>query len=429
MRKIIIASLAAFSLCASLAAQETKPQIKIYGFIRNYATVSTRESVAGVEDFFYYVPKDENIVNGVDLNEHTSATFAALTSRLGVDVTGYQVNDLKFGAKIETDFYSGVSGVTGTATLRLRQAYLTMGKDDWLLKVGQAWHPIAADQPDVLSLNAGAPFNAFSRTPLANIDVDLSDKLYLSAAAIWQMQYTSAGPEGASANYIKYGCTPELYLGLSYKSDNLTLRAGASMLSIKPRYTNGTEKVSDRITTFIPYLYGKYTSGLFSVSAKTIFAQAGEHLNLNGGYAISSVKSDGISYNYSPTQNSSSWVSFKYGKKVQGILFGGYVKNFGTKDRLTDPQPSTAGDVPASNLYFSKNSFSNMNQMYRIAPAVVWNIGKFALGLEYELTSVQYGDYVRGTDGSNYVSCYGLADDNLHWVTNHRAVLMVKFTF
>lgn len=428
MRKIIIASLAAFSLCASLAAQETKPQVKIYGFIRNYATVSTRESVAGVEDFFYYVPKDENIVNGVDLNEHTSATFAALTSRLGVDVTGYQVNDLKFGAKIETDFYSGVSGVTGTATLRLRQAYVTVGKDDWLLKIGQAWHPIAADQPDVISLNAGAPLNAFSRTPLVNFDIDLSEHLYLSAAAIWQMQYTSAGPEGASANYIKYGCTPEIYLGLNYKSDNLTLRAGASMLSIKPRYTDGTAKVSDRITTFNPYLYGKYSSGKFSVSAKTIYAQGGEHMNLNGGYAIRSVKSDGISYNYSPTRNSSSWISFKYGKKVQGILFGGYVKNFGTKDKLT--YGATAdGYVPASNVYFSKNSFSNMNQMYRVVPAVVWNIGKFALGLEYELTGVQYGDYKRGTNGTNYIGDNGLAEDNLHWITNHRAVLMVKFTF
>ena len=46
------------------------------------------------------------------------------------------------GAKIETDFYAGVSGVTGTAQLRLRQAYVTFGYDDLYFKVGQAWHPM-----------------------------------------------------------------------------------------------------------------------------------------------------------------------------------------------------------------------------------------------------------------------------------------------
>ena len=174
-RSFILA--AALVLCStSLSAQN----YKWYGFIRNYYTLDTRECVSGTEDFFMYLPKDQAInANGDDLNATTSFRFAALTSRLGLDVTGYEINGWNVGAKIETDFYSGVSGVTGTATLRLRQAFLTMAKNNLTLKMGQAWHPMAADMPDVISLNTGAPFGPFSRTPLVQADVKLSDAFTL----------------------------------------------------------------------------------------------------------------------------------------------------------------------------------------------------------------------------------------------------------
>lgn len=58
--KRIVIAVSALSLLGTAAmAQESKPQLKWYGFIRNYAAVDTRESVAGTEDFFYYLPKDE----------------------------------------------------------------------------------------------------------------------------------------------------------------------------------------------------------------------------------------------------------------------------------------------------------------------------------------------------------------------------------
>ena len=401
--------LAAALLAASLNAGAQDTQFKWYGFIRNYAVADSRESVYGTEDFFYYLPKDRNVVDGQDLNSERTFAFAAITSRLGLDVTGYQVEGWKVGAKLEADFYAGVSGVTGTALLRLRQAYVTLSKGGFSAKIGQAWHPMAADMPHVFSLNTGAPFGPFSRTPEVVLEGKLSDSVTLTGALLWQMQYTSFGPEGASANYMKYSGIPELYLGLSYKANGFTGRVGVDMLSIRPRHNDGTRKVSDRITTVSPFIYLEYTKNLFSIKAKSIFAQAGEHMNLNGGYGVSAVNSDG-SWSYSPTRNSSTWVSLSYGKKLQGVLFGGYVRNFGTKDALV-------GD-----LYFSKNSFSNMRQMYRIAPELIYNLGKVAFGLEYEMTSVQYGDF-------GAADVYGLANQNIHCVTNHRFQLMVKYTF
>ena len=409
MTKKIIFAIALLAATLSAAAQETAPKFKWYGFIRNYAVADTRESIYGTEDFFYYVPKDIKMVNGTDLNAQKTFAFAAITSRIGLDVTGYEVSGWNVGAKFEADFYAGVSGVTGTALLRLRQAYVTLSKGGFSAKIGQAWHPMAADMPHVFSLNTGAPFGPFSRTPEVVLEGKLSDSVTLTGALLWQMQYTSFGPEGASANYMKYSGIPELYLGLSYKANGFTGRVGVDMLSIRPRHNDGTRKVSDRITTVSPFIYLEYTKNLFSIKAKSIYAQAGEHMNLNGGYGVSAVNADG-SWSYSPTRNSSTWVSLSYGKKLQGVLFGGYVRNFGTKDALV-------GD-----LYFSKNSFSNMRQMYRIAPELIYNLGKVAFGLEYEMTSVQYGDF-------GAADVYGLANQNIHCVTNHRFQLMVKYTF
>ena len=411
-KSILSTAVAVLALSFSAAAQDNATvQFKPYGFIRNYFAADSRESVYGVDDLFYYLPKDRNIVDGEDLNAQSTYVYGNLTSRLGLDIVGYQVNGWNVSARFEADFAAGLSGVTGTATLRLRQAFVTLAKDGVSIKAGQSWHPMAADMPHIFSLNTGAPFGPFSRTPEVVADFGLGNGVTLTTAALWQMQYTSAGPSGASAEYIKYGGIPELYLGLSLKDGGFTGRVGLDMLSIKPRHLNaaGNHKVKDRITTVSPFMYAEYVNGMFAVKAKTIFAQAGEHMNLNGGYGVSSVDTDGT-WHYAPTRNSSSWISFTYGKKVQGVLFAGYVRNFGTAKELVGP------------LYFSKNSFSNMNRMFRITPELMFNWGKVTLGLEYELTGVQYGSFGAGHS-------YGLATQNLHWVCNNRILAMLRYSF
>ena len=55
---------------------------------------------------------------------------------------------------------------------------------------------------------------------------------------------------------------------------------------------------------------------------------------------------------------------------------------------------------------------------------IIRNLGKVALGLEYEITSVQYGDKKQGMDLQK-----GLYNKGLHWVTNNRVQAMLKFTF
>jgi hypothetical protein len=453
MKKLLISAVT-FIICiaASASGQQAKADspakehlqnhFKLYGFIRNYFAFDTRESVSGTGNLFYYLPKDKSLdASGEDLNQQASFRFLALTSRVGLDVSGYYMNNVHFGAKVEADFYSGLSGSTGTAAMRLRQAYATITWKDLPLsdqekasvglKIGQAWHPMAADFPHVFSLEVGNPFGPFSRTPQVAMDANLGGNWTITASALWQMQYASMGPSwnkdklkyeaAASADYIKYSCVPEMYAGVTYKNKGFLARAGVDMLSITPRTQNMKKvdekyvasKVKERITTVSPFAYVQYNKGLFSVRAKTIYAQGGEHFNLMSGYVKVGENEDG-SWEYAPLRNSSSWLSLSYGKKWQGVLFLGYMKNLGLAEGVSD-DPVASGDI-----YFFKNGFSNMTQMYRINPELIYNIGKLNLGIEYQYTAVEYGKTFNER---------ALVTENLHWVGNHRVQMMVKFNF
>ena len=453
MRRLLFIISAAFlALSASAAdkgqAPAPKNNFKLYGFIRNYMPFDSRESVSGTGDLFYYLPKDVKMQDGIDLNDQSSMRFLALTSRLGLDVSGYNIGNVSFGAKIEGDFYSGITkssdgnasayfpsntNISGTAQGRLRQAYATVtwkGTDEtaWnsiSVKAGQAWHPMAADHPHLFSLEAGAPFGPFSRTPQILMDVNY-DKIILSAAAIWQMQYQSNGPIGNSAMYMKYGMTPEVYAAVGYKEGNFLFRVGADLLSIKPRVLgknaeSKTIKVADRKTSLLFYAYSQYSKGKFGIKAKTTYGESGEHMNLMSGYAKVNELADGT-WEYASLRNSTSMVSMSYGKTWQGVLFLGYVKNLGLAD------PVKTETIKASDVYFCSNGFSNLNQLFRINPQIIYNIGKLNLGFEYQITSAQYGDYIK-VDGVNHLNANALAAENLHWVTNHRLNMMIKFNF
>ncbi|MBQ3976835.1 MAG: hypothetical protein II686_05380, partial [Bacteroidales bacterium] len=271
-------------------------------------------------------------------------------------------------------------------------------------------HPMATDAPDVISLNTGAPFAPFGRTPYVQLEQKLNDGWSISAAGIWQMQYPSCGPNGASADYIKNSGIPELYFALSRSYGNTLFRVGADFLSLKP-FVGGK-----RLNEAAAFVYGQYKEGLFTAKVKSTFAQDGSQMNLNGGYAVtaSSISLNNKEWEFTPTRNSSTWMSLSYGSAWQAVLFAGYVKNFGT-----------AKEVAGSDaFYFSKNSYKQMRQMYRLSPTIIRNMGKVALALECEITSVEYGSVLDKATG-----LYQVTGTNDGWLTNTRLQAMLKYTF
>ena len=185
-------------------------------------------------------------------------------------------------------------------------------------------------------------------------------------------------------------------------------------------------KVSDRKTSLLYYLYAQYSYKSFAIKAKTTYGEGGEHMNLMSGYAKVGENPDG-SWEYASLRNSSSWLSMTVGKKFQGVLYLGYVKNLWFAKEADKP-------LAKSDVYFCSNGFSNLNQMYRINPQFIYNIGKLNLGIEYQWTAVQYGEYQNniyepGGDPVVGLDKRGHASEDLHWVGNHRVNLMVKYNF
>ena len=148
---------------------------------------------------------------------------------------------------------------------------------------------------------------------------------------------------------------------------------------------------------------------MFQLKAKTILAQAGEHLNLLSGYGVNSLYTDG-NISYTPMQDWASFVSFQYGKKFQVMAMLGYMKQLGTTRDLVDNE-----------LWMNTAADTKIQQAFRATPTVAWNLGKFTVSLEYNLTAAQFG---RGERNSR-----GMYTGTPEWILNHRFICMTKFNF
>lgn len=427
MKKTIVLFAAVVLTALSAYAQEETPaHFKLYGFIRNYTIVDTREVNAGTGDLYFYMPKNSSLsADGTDMNAGVNWRSLSLTTRLGLDVSGYQFGKTKVGGKVEADFYSlnGTGSAQTIAQLRLRQAFMALSWDlsetsKLSFTAGQAWHPMAADMPHMTNLETGAPFNPFNRSPQMRLDYTAGGWTF-TGGLLYLNHYLPLDAEagGKSVNPFKYGF-PEAYFGISWKTGPILAKAGVDVLNTKPirsyktveeEKTVTVGKATGIMTAVSPFVFFQYTHGLFQLRAKSILAQSCEHLNLLSGYGISAIKDGGI-YEYTPMQTSASFVSFQYGKKYQVMMMAGYMKQLGTTKDLVDP----------TQLLINTAADTKIQQAVRLTPTFALNLGKFTVSFEYDMTAAQFGEGDRNLRGmfSQY-----------HWILNHRFINMVKFNF
>ena len=444
--RLLLAMLIA-SMFAGVYAQDEKPSFKFYGFVRNYACYDTRESMTSNSEQFYYMPKDIKLdANGEDLNAHDNMMLLSITTRLGLNVTGLNFLGSKTSAKVEADF-AGFS--TSNTVLRIRQAYAKMDWQHNKLLVGQAWHPAMGDMmPDVFSLETGAPFTPFSRTPQVRYDY-VNKGVTLTATALYQFQYTSYGPDGASFNYARNAVVPEIYLQGMIKEGGFMMGVGVDLLTLKPRqsYTvkentivntpvfdaNGnpvyvntgelTEQIfvqSNKEVTktyncneapvfsITPTIFASYKKGNWGVKARATYAQNAAHLSMISGYAVTGIHENG-NWSYSNLNSISGWIDATYKQPLKtGFLtfccFAGYTKNLGCNNDIV-------GDI-------YMRGEKNMDYMWRVAPSILYTHNAMSIGVEYNPTTVGYGK-----PNSQYKM------SNTHAVTNHRICAMLKYNF
>ena len=411
------------------AKAQEKPSVKLYGFIRNYACFDTRESLTSNSEQFYYMPKDEKLdPNGKDINEQPNMMLLGITTRLGLNITGPEFLGAKTSAKIESDF-AGFG--TSNTVLRIRQAYAKMDWEKNSVLVGQAWHPMMGDMmPDVFSLETGAPFTPFSRSPQVRYDYKNSG-FTLTATALYQFQYTSYGPDGASFNYARNAVVPELYFQAMYKNGGFLMGAGVDMLTLKPRqsYTMGTpvnptdvpngkdsngnptytyKCYEDPVVSISPTVFASYKKGNWGIKSRFTYAQNAAHLSMISGYGVTEVFENG-EQEYGTLNSVSGWIDLTYKEQLKkGYLtwcwFVGYTKNLGCKDDIVGP------------IYMRGEK--NMDSMWRDALSILYTHNAMSIGLEWNTTTVAYG---------KADSRYKMSDT--HDVTNDRICLMLKYTF
>ena len=444
-KTLFFASLLAMFALGAFAQEKEKPTFKFYGFVRNYACYDTRESLTSNSEQFYYMPKDIKLdaTKENDLNAQDNIMLLSITTRLGLNVNGLNFLGSKTSAKIEADF-AGFG--TSNTVLRIRQAYAKM---DWKyskLLVGQAWHPAMGDMmPDVFSLETGAPFTPFSRSPQVRYDYEVKN-VKLTATALYQFQYTSYGPEGASFNYARNAIVPEMYFQGIIKSGDFMMGVGVDLLTLKPRTqysvteteiiktpvvnangdqqynlddeplyvqskkeTTKTYKCNDELMVSVtPTIFAQYKKDRWGVKGRVTYAQNAAHMSMISGYAVTEKLENG-DWKYSSLNSIGGWVDATYKQPLKtGYLtfccFAGYTKNLGCMNEII-------GDI-------YMRGEKNMDYMWRVAPSILYTHNAMQIGVEYNPTTVGYG---------KPDSKYNMSD--VHAVTNHRICAMLKYNF
>lgn len=411
MKKTLILWAALACTCPGIS-QKKNFSYQFYGFVRGDLFYNTRANQAPVDGNFYLYPLDHDYDSrGEDINATPNGSFYTFTTRLGIDMQGPKIGKAKSSAKVEVDF-GGFSA--STTMLRIRQAYVALDWECTRLLIGQTWHPLFGSVvPDVLNLSTGAPFQPFNREPQIAFTWR-TGRFSLTASALWQLQYMSSGPEGASENYLKNSCVPEIFLGADYRQERWLAGAGVHLISLKPRTSStvtdasGNEqrfKVNERMTTFSCEARLQYQAPAWRFAAKTLLASCLDHTALLGGYGISRIDPVTGEQEYTPMRHSTSWVNLTVGTRWKGHLYAGYTKNLGCSKALVSEEKYGMG--------------LDIDQLCSFNLAFSYNLPHWQIGVEYVPTTAWYGD----TNPANGRII------NTHSVTNHRILGLVMYYF
>ncbi|MCX6307657.1 MAG: hypothetical protein NTY32_02110 [Bacteroidia bacterium] len=371
------------------------PSYKLYGFVRSDYTLDSRKVYSSAQELFSLYPmyRDMNTA-GVDLNAIPSTSMSSITTRIGfnfnmpTDFLGAQ----KASSKIEMDF----TGTPVFMNLNIRHAYTQLQWEHSSLLVGHTWHPMftLGVVPSVFSLNTGALFQPYNRSPQIRYDY-LIRSIRLTAAAIYQLQNASVGPDPTAPTttlgsniFQRNALVPEWYVSLETKTEHLLVGLGGEYKSIMPnRYftdASGVKQVNKNILrTPALMLYGTLTFKKLTISAKGILGQNLSEMFLIGGYVVTPDNT------YIASNSMTSFVQFNYGMKHQVGLFGGFSKNLG---------PSN--DQPTGSSFYG------------------FGIKNWKLGVELEYTNAAWG--TRSPIGSII---------NTERVSNARIYAIIAFTF
>lgn len=412
-KRLMALCLGCLCACGMMAEEEqSKTKLKFYGFVRNEFYYNSRQNEQSIDGVFNTAPKPVLLEDGKDKNAIPEAEMISVCTRLGLDVDGPNMLGAKTFAKVEADFAG--SGST-YFFLRLRQAYAKFSWQRSDLLIGQTWHPLYSVSPTVVSLNTGAPFQPFNRSPQIRYTYQIGSVFSLSASAVYQMQYSSQGPDPSNPSatitspvFMKRAVLPEFFIGMEAQTEHWTNGLAFDTKTIKP---SGVAN-----TSFSAMAYTQYLNDKLQFKAKALWGQNMSDYTMLNGYGVSKVGGeDGKEHlEYTNFNILSSWVNVVYGKKWRVGLFGGFAQNFGTGKELAEVD----GKFVAYGRGFYSADQLYADQVYRASLYGSFNLPKLSFGLEYNYTAVSYGTLQKdGRTAGN------------HWADNHRVSANIFYHF
>ncbi|MBR4810893.1 MAG: hypothetical protein IKX55_08100 [Bacteroidaceae bacterium] len=400
IKNVVMQAMIVCLLPVSAGAQKNV-SIDWYGFVAAQSFINTHESVASADGFLYLYPTDKNPdpVDGHDRAAYTHGSWFGTMARLGFVLKGPEIFGAASRAKAELEF----SGHTAPGSILYRHAFIALDWEKSTLTLGQTWHPMNDLFPSTVGIAIGSPFNALNRSPQLRYEYFMgNDKnTKLTAAAIFQAANSSIGPNGKTYNYARRSVMPMLYAGVDFTLGNWKVGGGLEFQRISPSIDFADNNKKYYMNGLSGMVQAQYNKDKLAIKAKTLVGQNMTHLGICSGFG----RTTGPDFKYVPFSAWSSWAQVQYGGALKFGLMGGYMENWGAD-----------GESLAA-IYAVEDG--DLNGMWRVSPNVQYTVGNMSLGIEYELTSVNYMDEYQP----------GVEVTGSHDVCNNRLLFSVMYSF
>ncbi len=390
-------------------AKDKKPLfgVTFSGYVKTDILYDTRQIVGARDNQFLFYPEPvKKDADGKDINARGAFNMLNIQSRLAGTLSGPDALGAKTSGFLEAEFFGNIN--QNINTFRLRHAYVKLNWPTTELVVGQTWHPMFSLDcfPNTVSFNTGVMFTVFSRNPQIRITHSFGN-FSVSVAAISQIDFTSNGPDGANAKYLRNARIPELDLQLQYQTKNpvtgtgFLIGAGIDYLVLLPRLSSdvvvkkaldtvinnvvvhqpaviATYKTNATIHALSWNLMAKLTLRKLTFKIGGFYGENSYGFSLLGGYAVKKITDPGKGFvEYANLRTCTAWGEISTNGTVwQAGVFGGFSRNLGAASEITGPSYARGADI---------------DYLYRFSPRLIRNFNKFRLATELEYTVAAYG--------------------------------------
>lgn len=388
------------TLLTLLSANAQDFKVEFHGYVGVDAAVNSRASVEARNRHIYLYPLPESLTEtGEDENDISQFDLDAAHSRVGIHLSGPELKGFKISAVLEGDF---LGNGNGDNNFRLRHAFVKFAKEKWSVTAGQTWHPLflTENYPGTVNTNAGTPFHPLIRSPQLRFTWQVAERTELLFFVVDQNNFRSTGFD---ANSTEHALMPELDAQMKWAGEGVwaAFTAGYKTLAIPDGFSEGTsvKKVSG-------YHFNgsfKYQFPTFTFRMAGLFGSNLSEMVMLGGVGQTISDDDFVAL-----ETASVWTDI-HGNNTDGFqpgIFAGYTANMGSGEEV----------VVIPELSRSKGRVASV---FAISPRVKYLMGKAWVGLEYLLTSAEWG---------NNFDNYGVPTDTDHYL-NHRVLLSLRYNF